>query len=216
MKSLVGLVSPSVCRAPREVVLRRASYSSSEKWVITNMCPACFSQVRWILTQTKYLWIGFHFASDSTLYPQYNPKYTTFKFVWLFWDTRYIDCISRICYIGDLRSGQFRDLPIIGEVGGAPTSLGFRALERVWHVFCQSNWCGGYFEQFWTKSGVVFILFSYNQFMRKHLIRRYIFWGNTDRGVTPPRQFVLNISLSIESSFIILLLSCFSHQDASK
>ena len=45
MKSLVRLVSPSVCLAPGEVVLRRASYASSEKWVITNMCPARLSQV---------------------------------------------------------------------------------------------------------------------------------------------------------------------------
>ena len=45
MKSLVRLVSPSVCRAPGKVVLRRASYSSSEKWVITNMRPARLSQV---------------------------------------------------------------------------------------------------------------------------------------------------------------------------
>ena len=45
MKSLVRLVSPSVCRAPGEIVLRRASYSSSKKWVITNMCPARLSEV---------------------------------------------------------------------------------------------------------------------------------------------------------------------------
>ena len=42
---MVRPVSPSVCRTPGEVVLRRASYSSSEKWVITNMCPARPSQV---------------------------------------------------------------------------------------------------------------------------------------------------------------------------
>ena len=45
MKSLVRLVSPYLCRAPGEVVLRRASYSSSEKWFITNMCPARLSEV---------------------------------------------------------------------------------------------------------------------------------------------------------------------------
>ena len=45
MKSLVRLVSSSVCRGPGEVVLRRASYSSSEKWVIRNMCPARLSEV---------------------------------------------------------------------------------------------------------------------------------------------------------------------------
>ena len=45
MKPLVRLVSPFVCRAPGEVVLRQASYSSSEKWVITNMCPARLSEV---------------------------------------------------------------------------------------------------------------------------------------------------------------------------
>ena len=51
--------------------------------------PQSSDPVRWIHTQTKYLLIGFHLVSNSTLYPQYNPKYITFKFVWLFWDTRY-------------------------------------------------------------------------------------------------------------------------------
>ena len=45
MKSLVRLVSPSVCRAPGEAVLRRTSCASSEKWIITNMCPARLSQM---------------------------------------------------------------------------------------------------------------------------------------------------------------------------
>ena len=71
--------------------------------------------------------------------------------------------------------------------------------------FWQSNGCGGYFEQSWTKSGAVFLLFSCSQFMGKKLKRHYIFGGNTDRGVIPPRQFLPNISLSIERSFIILL-----------
>ena len=44
----------------------------------------------------------------------------------------------------------------------------------------------------------------------------YIFGGNTDRGVIPPHQFVPNISSNIEGSFIILLPSCLSRQDASK
>ena len=55
-----------------------------------------------------------------------------------------------------------------------------------------------------------------NQFMRNYFKRHYIFWGNTDRGVTPPRQFMTNISLSIESSFIFSLPSCLPRQDASK
>ena len=69
------------------------------------------------------------------------------------------------------------------------------------------------FEQ---KSGAVFLLFSCSQFMRKDFKRHYIFGGNTDRGVIPPRQFLPNISLGIERSFIILLPSCLSRQDASK
>ena len=40
--------------------------------------------------------------------------------------------------------------------------------------------------------------------MGKYLKRHYIFGGNTDRGVIPPRQFLPNISLSIERSFFYL------------
>ena len=57
MKSLVHLVSASVCRAPGEVVLRRASYASSEKWSHHEYLPSApqsNNPVRWILTQTKY------------------------------------------------------------------------------------------------------------------------------------------------------------------
>ena len=90
----------------------------------------------------------------------------------------------------------------------------------LWSVFdmffWQSNGCGGYFEQFWTKSGAVFLLFLCSQFMGKDFKRLCIFGGNIDRGVIPPRQFLPNISLSIERSFIILLPPCLSRQDASK
>ena len=58
--------------------------------------------------------------------------------------------------------------------------------------------------------------FSCSQFMGKDFKRHYIFGGNTDRGVIPSRQFVPNISLSIERSVIILLPSCLSRKDASK
>ena len=51
--------------------------------------------------------------------------------------------------------------------------------------------------------------------MGKYFKRHNIFGGNTDRGVIPPRQFLPNISLRIERSFIILLPPCLSHQDAS-
>ena len=43
--------------------------------------PQSSDPVRRILTQTKYLWTDFHLVSHFTLYPQYNPKNTNFKFV---------------------------------------------------------------------------------------------------------------------------------------
>ena len=53
--------------------------------------------------------------------------------------------------------------------------------------------------------------------MGKDFKRHYIFGGNTDRGVIPPRLFLPNISLRIERSlYLILLPSCLSRQDASK
>ena len=43
---IVGAPRVAFCMPrPGEVVLRRASYSSSEKWVITNMCPARLSEM---------------------------------------------------------------------------------------------------------------------------------------------------------------------------
>ena len=70
------------------------------------------------------------------------------------------------------------------------------------------------FDQNLTQCFFCFLLINLQQNILKGI--RYIFGGNTDRGVIPPRQFVPNISLSIESSFIILLPSCLSRQDASK
>ena len=71
----VGQVTPRAKSGSSRICAQRASVSDP---------------VRWIPTQAKYLWTGFHLVPHSTLYPQYNPKYTTFKFVLLFWDTRYI------------------------------------------------------------------------------------------------------------------------------
>ena len=80
---------------------------------------------------------------------------------------------------------------------------------------------------FWQSTDVVDILNNFEEknmmqcffcfrvinFMRKYFKSHYIFGGNTDRGVRPPRQYETNISLSIESSLIISLPS---RQDASK
>ena len=74
MKSFMRLVSPSVCRAPGEVVLRRASYSSSEKWVITNMCPARLSQVtpwgesplKQSIFEQAFIWCAIRHSSPNT------------------------------------------------------------------------------------------------------------------------------------------------------
>ena len=68
------LVSPSVCRAPGEVVLRRASYTSSEKWVITNMCPARLSQVtpcggsplKQNIFEQAFIWRAIRHSSPNT------------------------------------------------------------------------------------------------------------------------------------------------------
>ena len=74
MKSFMRLVSRSVCRAQGEVVLRRASYTSSEKWVITNMCPARLSQVTpWCESPLKqnifeqaFIWRAIRHSSPDT------------------------------------------------------------------------------------------------------------------------------------------------------
>ena len=80
--------------------------------------PQSSDPVQWFITQTKYLWTGFHLVPDSWLYSQYNPKYTTFKCVWHFWDTRYIGTVpghvinpSLIRY---LRNGKF--ICIAGQI----------------------------------------------------------------------------------------------------
>ena len=48
----------------------------------------------WICSQRKYNWTGFHLVPDSQLCHQYNRKDASFKFVWLFWDTRYLPTIA--------------------------------------------------------------------------------------------------------------------------
>ena len=68
------LVSPSLCRAPGEVVLHRASHASSEKWVITNMCPARLSQVtpwgesalKQNIFEQAFIWRAIRHSSPNT------------------------------------------------------------------------------------------------------------------------------------------------------
>ena len=74
MKSFMRLVSPSVCRAPEEAVLCRASYTWSEKWFITNMCPARLSQVtpwgesplKQNIFEQAFIWRAIRHSSPNT------------------------------------------------------------------------------------------------------------------------------------------------------
>ena len=92
------LCTPSVCHPKAEAALRRAKLclernEGHREHVLGAPRHSAFGH--WNCSQRKYNWTGLHLVPDSRLYHQYNRKDTSFKFVWLFWDTRYdVFCLS--------------------------------------------------------------------------------------------------------------------------
>ena len=88
-----GLCTPSVWRPKAEATLRRAKLCLERNGGHLEHVLGALRQSasgHWVCSQSKYNWTGFHLVHDSQLYHQYNRKDTSFKFVWLFLDTRYV------------------------------------------------------------------------------------------------------------------------------
>ena len=89
------LCTPSVCRPKAEAALRRAKLCLERNMGHREHvlgAPRQSASGHWICSQRKYNLTGFHLVPDSRLYHQYGSysrKDASFKFVWLFWDTRY-------------------------------------------------------------------------------------------------------------------------------
>ena len=113
-----GLCTPSVCRPKAEAALRRAKLPRAKRGS-PRTCPRrAPAKCLWALAllSKKYNWTGSHMVPDSRLYHQYNRKDASFKFVGLFWDTRYyiylianVYCMIQKPSVIWLKSGKYQN-----------------------------------------------------------------------------------------------------------